>query len=86
MKIKNIEFNSDLIGYVVTLEDGREFNAQADREANRLHADFGTYSLCEYEPDICDAFSNEEKQQIMSHLNSLEEVKEWLESLENWIN
>lgn len=59
LEITSYEYNDFLAGYVVSFADDREINLQFDREENRLHADFGTFSLraCR---DTRDNFSDEE--------------------------
>lgn len=44
MNIAKFEWNEYLVGFVATLDDGRKVQVQFEKEQNRLHADFGTYS------------------------------------------
>lgn len=62
MQIKKIEWNDDLVGFVVTLEDERVVQIQFAKETNRLHADFGTYSAeiySEYSAEMTDEEESE---------------------------
>lgn len=45
--INKIELNKDLQNayMLVTLDDTREILVQLEKEENRLHADYGTYSI-----------------------------------------
>ena len=60
MQIKKIEWNDDLVGFVVTLEDERVVHLQFDKETNRLHADFGTYSAEIYRESSAEMTDEEE--------------------------
>lgn len=44
MNIKSSEYNDDLVGFVVELENGKTVQVQFERETNVLHADYSTFS------------------------------------------
>lgn len=41
--IKEVEYNNDLVGFILTLKNGKIVQIQFERERNRLHADFNTH-------------------------------------------
>jgi len=44
MNVKSSEYNDDLVGFVVELENGKTVQVQFERETNALHADYNTFS------------------------------------------
>lgn len=72
--VKDIEYNDDLKGFILTLHDNRTVQVQYDLCTDRLNADYGTYSpsidycngydldLNEEETDIIKEFIRENKE------------------------
>lgn len=57
-KIKTVEFNSDLVGFVLTMDSGRVANVQFEVEINRLDGNCGEPYLqryTEYDDDLTEA-------------------------------
>ena len=85
IEIKKYEFNSDLNGFVVELKDGRVAYVQAEKNTNRLHADFNTYDLCIESSIDANESVLEDSEEIIEALKelALKEVEDFLESLED---
>jgi len=64
--IKELEYNEDLKGFEVTLNDDRTVYVQFDKETNRLSADYNCWF-----PEIYKEYSaeitQEEKKEILKH-------------------
>lgn len=64
--IKDVNYNSDLKGFEVTLNDDRIVYVQFDKETNRLSADYDRWFPMiyrEYSAEI----TEEEKKEILNH-------------------
>ena len=64
--IKDVEYNDDLKGFVITLNDDRIVQVQFDKETNRLSADYNRWF-----PEIYEEYSaeitEEEEKEILKH-------------------
>jgi len=64
--IKELEYNDDLKGFEVTLNDDRTVYVQFDKETNRLSADYNCWF-----PEIYEEYSaeitEEEEKEILKH-------------------
>lgn len=84
MNIKSSEYNDDLVGFVVELENGKTVQVQFERETNVLHADYGTFSPVidrdnEYGLDLTD----EEEEAFIAWMKKDKSILAKAEELEN---
>lgn len=76
MKIQSLIWNSDLVGYVITLNDNRIVQVQFELNENALHGDYNTYSACidkqnDYSLDLTD----EEEEFIIDYIKNNKEIR-----------
>ena len=72
--ILSYEYNEDLVGFILTLKDGSVVQTQFEKEENRLHADFNTYSLRRYNEYDTRATSKAEDLEIEYFMQNNKEV------------
>ena len=83
MKIQKIDTNFEINNMYILLNDS--IIVQLDKESNRLHADYNTYSIC-IDNNACEANENlndEEKQEILQELKK--DYSQIVQEFENFI-
>lgn len=73
--IKDVDYNVDLRGFVITLNDDRTVQVQFEKETNKLHGSYGLHYPQihkEYSAEI----TEEEKKEILANKEILKYVNE----------
>ncbi len=73
--IASYDYNEDLMGFVITFKSGSVANTQFDKESNKLHADFGEWSLSRYPEYDEGALTEEEESELYDFIINNEDVK-----------
>ena len=83
IEVSEVEYNDDLNGFVVELNDGRIVQVQFEKESNRLDADYGTYfAVIDRENDYSLDLSDDEEDQFKEWMLSSNQIQTKIKELD----
>lgn len=76
LTFKSIEWNDDLVGFVIELSNGKPLQVQFEKQQSRIHGGFGLwFPRIDRENDYGLDLTDEEEEQVIELINQSDIIK-----------